>query len=344
MAIQSSELFERVKAKLKMRFVDLLDSLPINERRQLNREKLKGDLRHLWETLPDEVDRFHLSREDEEELFADIIDDITGLGPLDRFMADESVSEIMINGPKEIFVERGDHLERVEGAFRDTTHLMTVIERMLGNVGLTVSEAAPVCDASLPDGSRINVIIPPLVLNGPVVTIRRRGRERAMKDLIALGTLTEEAAEFLESCVRAKVNFIVSGGTSTGKTTLVEVLSRAIPADHRVITIENVAELELRGRSHWIRLVGHHANIEGKGEISLRVLVKNALRMRPDRIILGEARGGEALDVVQAMHSGHDGVITVLHGNTAHAALERLQTLMLMSGLDLPHSLQHPNR
>jgi pilus assembly protein CpaF len=203
-------------------------------------------------------------------------------------------------------------------------------------VGLTVNESNPLCDAMLADGSRINVIIPPLVLNGPVVTIRRKSRAWTVHDFVTVGALSEQAAQCLETCVKAKVNVVISGGTSTGKTTLVSILSTCIPSDERVITIENVAELELLGREHWIRLVAKAANLEGRGEIPLRALVKNALRMRPDRIILGEARGGEALDVVQAMHSGHDGFITVLHANTPRSALERLETLMLMSGLDLP--------
>ena len=211
-----------------------------------------------------------------------------------------------------------------------------MIERMLGSVHLSVNESSPLCDASLPDGSRINVIIPPLALNGPVVTIRRKGRDWTMRDYMATGALSDQAAEFLEGCVKAKVNLVISGGTSTGKTTLVTILASCIPAHHRIITIESVAELSLVGRQHWVRLVSKAPNAEGHGEMPLRTLVKNALRMRPDRIILGEARGGEALDVVQAMHSGHDGFITVLHANSTRAALERLETLMLMSGLDLP--------
>src|SRR3990167_6728719 len=242
----------------------------------------------------------------------------------------------MVNGPHDIFVERNGRLQRVDAAFRDTQHLMVVIERMLGTVGLSVNESSPLCDASLADGSRINVVIPPLVLNGPVVTIRRKLRDWTMADYVTQGALSEQAAELLESCVKAKVNMVVSGGTSSGKTTLVTILSAFIPPEHRVITIENVPELELAHHDHWIRVVGKAANLEGKGEIPLRVLVKNALRMRPDRIILGEARGDEALDVVQAMHSGHDGFLTVLHANDATAALERLQMMMLMSGLEVP--------
>jgi len=328
--------YERAKARLKMRLLDFLDGTPETHRTSAQRKVLEENLRQLFKALPDEYALPKFSPEEEESLLRDVIDDVIGLGPLDALRADPTITEIMVNGPHEIFVERNGRLQRVETAFRDAQHLMTVIERLLGEANLAVTESDPLCDASLPDGTRINVIIPPLVLNGPVVTIRTKSRTWTMGDYVTAGALSPEAAEFLQACVRAKVNLVVSGGTSTGKTTLVSILSNGIPADERIITIENVAELELPQREHWIRLVAKSANLEGRGEIPLRTLVKNALRMRPDRLILGEARGGEALDVVQAMHSGHDGVMTVLHANTPHAALERLQTLMLMSGLDLP--------
>lgn len=258
------------------------------------------------------------------------------VGPLEPLLLDPETTEIMINGPEQVYVERHGRLERAPAAFRDANHLMSVIERLLDSAGMSVTSSEPCVDASLPDGSRINVIVPPLVLNGPTVTIRKKIRPWTMDDYLRLESLSAQAKEFLEACVKAKVNLIVSGGTSTGKTTLVSLLSSCIPQTERIITIENVAELELAGHEHWIRLVARSPNIEGRGEIPLRTLVRNALRMRPDRIILGEARGGEALDVVQAMNSGHDGVVTVLHANSPHAALERLQTLMLMSGLELP--------
>jgi pilus assembly protein CpaF len=258
-----------------------------------------------------------------------------GSGPLDGLLGDPAVNEIMINGPEEIFVERDGRIERVETKFRDANHLMAFIERLLEPARASVTETNPCVDASLPDGSRINVIIPPLVLNGPTVTIRRKLRRWEMNDLVYLESLSPEAAEFLEACVKARVNVILSGGTSTGKTALVSILSSFIPQEERIITIENVAELDLPNRQHWIKLVSRSPNAEGRGEIPLRTLVRNALRMRPDRVILGEARGGEALDVVQAMQTGHEGVITVLHANSPQAALERLETLMLMSGVDV---------
>jgi len=328
---------ERLKARLKMRLVDLLEATPDGYRSTAQRKGLEENLTQVFKAFPvEDLRGSKLSSEDELRLIREVIDDVVGLGPLDRLLADPTVTEIMVNGPHEIFVERKGQLTRIDGKFRDVSHLMTVIERMLSSAGLSVNESNPLCDGTLADGSRINVIIPPLVLNGPVVTIRTKSTAWTMENYVKAGALSEQAAEFLRACVRAKVNMVISGGTSTGKTTLVSILANDISKEERIITIENVAELELHGREHWIRLVGKAPNLEGRGEIPLRTLVKNALRMRPDRLILGEARGGEALDVVQAMHSGHDGVMTVLHANTPRAALERLETLMLMSGLDLP--------
>ncbi|MDP3703293.1 MAG: CpaF family protein [Candidatus Omnitrophota bacterium] len=336
MPSETKGIQERVKARLKMRLVDLLDGAANGLVNPSQRTILEEQLRQTFKTLPEEFKDLGLSSDDEQRFVQDVIDEAIGFGPLDRLLADPSITEIMVNGPKDVFVERNGRLARAASAFRDAHHLMTVIERLLGTVGLAVTESEPICDASLPDGTRVNVIIPPLVLNGPVVTIRTKSRTWTMDDYIKAGALSPDAAAFLRACVRAKVNLVVSGGTSTGKTTLVSILSNAIPSEERIITIENVAEMELPAREHWIRLVAKSPNLEGRGEIPLRTLVKNALRMRPDRLILGEARGGEALDVVQAMHSGHDGVMTVLHANTPHAALERLEMLMLMSGLDLP--------
>ncbi len=336
-AFDQKSAYERVKVRLKTRLFDLLDSNGHHQAPNgVVRKQIEENLRQVVKGLPDDFRDLQLSPEQEAQLVAEVVDDVVGFGPLDKLLADDTVTEIMVNGPYEIFVERSGKLTRSEDKFRDTQHLMMVIERILQRVNLAVTESEPLCDASLPDGTRINVIIPPLVLNGPVITIRTKSRSWSMADYVKAGGISQQVADFLVLCVKAKVNLVVSGGTSTGKTTLVSVLSQEIPNDERIITIENVAELELPGREHWIRLVAKAANLEGKGEVPLRALVKNALRMRPDRLILGEARGGEALDVIQAMHSGHDGVMTVLHANTPRAALERLQTLMLMSGLDLP--------
>ncbi len=334
----TNELYDRVKVRLKMHLVDWLDTVPNNHKGQVPRETVEQTLRQSLRAVTDELRLPALPAADETRLVHETISAVLGYDLLDDLLADPTVSEVMINGPQDIFVERDGRIEPVPSRFRDANHLMSVVERMLSRINLSVSESSPVCDGSLPDGSRINVIIPPLALNGPVVTIRRAGREWTMDEFIARNVLSRQAAEFLQACVKAKVNLVISGGTSVGKTTLVAILCQAIAPQERVITIENVAELQLQGLPHWVRLVSKPPNLDGRGEIPLRVLVKNALRMRPDRLILGEARGGEALDVVQAMHTGHEGVITVLHGNSPQAALERLETLMLMSGLDLPPS------
>lgn len=336
-ATDQTSAYERMKSKLKLRLLDLLDGIPQEQDTAARRKGLEEQLRALVKGgLSQGKQPIQFTDDEQARLVAETVNEVVGYDLLDRLLTDPTISEIMVNGPGEIYIERDGRLELFPDTFRNEHHLLSVIERMLGTVHLTVNEANPLCDASLPDGSRVNVIIPPLALNGPVMTIRRKLRDWTMPEYLALGVLSEQTAEFLEGCIKAKVNIIISGGTSTGKTTLVSLLAAFIPPEHRIITIENVSELELAGRKHWIRLVAKLPNVENKGEIPLRTLVKNALRMRPDRLILGEARGGEALDVVQAMHSGHDGFITVLHANSARAALERLETLMLMSGLELP--------
>jgi pilus assembly protein CpaF len=333
---ESAAGYERMKARLKMRLADLLESGTNDHRTGAARKALEEQLSGVLKSIAEDYTPLTLTAEEERRMVGEVLTEVVGYGPLDELLADPSITEIMVNGPHEIFVERAGRLERVPAKFRDAQHLTMIIERMLGTVNLSVHESDPICDATLPDGARINVVIAPLVLGGPVVTIRTKSRTWTMDAYVESGALSAEAAAFLQACVKAKVNIVFSGGTSTGKTTLVSILSQMIPQGDRIITIENVAELELPEREHWIRLVARMPNLQGRGEIPLRVLVKNALRMRPDRIILGEARGGEALDVVQAMHTGHDGVMTVLHANTPRAALERLETLMLMSGLDLP--------
>ena len=334
---QQSQGIERFKTALKAELLSFLerDASAAGQGRP-DRQPLEAEGRRLAQRLVAESPGLSLGTRELEEMVHDLLDDVVGLGPIDPLVADPTITEIMVNGPRSIYVERGGVLHRVDGRFRDPHHLMTVIERLLNPIGVSVNETDPICDATLQDGSRINVILPPLVVNGPVVTIRRALPAWAMAEYIATGALSRQAAEWLAACVSARVNVILSGGTSTGKTTLVSLLSEAIPSTERIVTIENSPELRLPNREHWIQLVAKTPNLEGRGEISLRTLVRNALRMRPDRIILGEARGGEALDVVQAMHTGHEGVITVLHANSPQAALERLETLMLMSGLNLP--------
>jgi pilus assembly protein CpaF len=333
------ELRDRVKTRLKMRLAELTQHAAANGGGQApSQDALKEQLRQALRSLPPREHRLlQISRHAEEEAFLqEVFDEVLGGDPLAQLLKDDSISEVMINGPNEVFVERAGRLERSPLKFANRQHLLVVLERLLDSLGLSVTETNPVCDAQLPDGSRINVIVAPVVLGGPVITVRRKSARWSMADYQTTATLSEQMAQFLEACVRAKVNIVISGGTSSGKTTLVSILSTYFGPDERLITIENVPELDLPNREHWIRLISRPANLEGRGEIPLRVLVKNALRMRPDRIILGEARGEEALDVVQAMHTGHDGFLTVLHANSAQAALERLQMLMLMSGLDVP--------
>lgn len=332
----SQDVYDQLKLKLRLRLAELLEnSAGVKRTTTLDRDTISTQLRLLLSASRAPRPPV-LATKEQARLVEELASEVIGLGPLEPLVADPQVTEIMVNGPGQVFVERHGRLERVSATFRDEQHVMAVIERLLESARLSVTETNPCVDASLPDGSRINVIIPPLVLNGPTITIRKKLRQWKMEDFVSLESLSHQAAEFLEACVKAKVNVVISGGTSTGKTTLVSLLSFYIPNEERIITIENVAELELPNRQHWIRLVARSSNIEGRGEIPLRTLVRNALRMRPDRIILGEARSGEALDVVQAMHTGHEGVMTVLHANSPQAALERLETLMLMSGLELP--------
>ncbi len=332
--------YDRLKQKVKLRMAELLetDAISGTQRASVDQETLRVRLRQLLSQNSGFGMRLEgLNSEEEEQLIEDVASELTGFGLIDALMADPSVSEIMINGPSTVFVEHANgKLERTSFRFTDAQHLRHWIEQVLDRIGHSVNESEPFIDATLPGGSRINVIIPPLALDGPIVTIRKTLRTFNLPELIDLNTLTPLVAEFLKACVQSKVNIVISGGTSTGKTTLVSALSSFVPPTERIITIESNAELQLPGRDHWIRLVARQPNAEGRGEVSIRELVKNALRMRPDRVILGEARGGEALDMIQAMHIGHEGFFTVVHANSPQAALERLEILMLMSGLELP--------
>jgi len=273
---------------------------------------------------------------DREELVEDVLNEALGLGPLETYLADDSVSEIMVNGPAQVYVERDGKLERGHKAFSSPQAVMGVIERIVAPLGRHIDESSPLVDARLPDGSRVNAIIPPLALKGPCITIRKFKRELLTGEhLIGFGTLTPRMARFLETCVKMRRNLVISGGTGSGKTTLLNVLSGSIPEDERIVTIEDAAELQLP-QDHWVQLEARPSNIEGKGQITIRDLVRNALRMRPDRIVVGECRGGEALDMLQAMNTGHDGSLTTLHANSARDALARLETMVLMSGMELP--------
>ncbi len=277
-----------------------------------------------------------LGRNERETLFERIVAEILGYGPLDTFLRDETITEIMVNGPDNIYIERDGKIERTPDTFENTEHLMRIIDRIVAPLGRRIDEASPMVDARLPDGSRINAIIPPLSLVGPVLTVRKFARvPLSVADLVRLGSCTQELFDFVEACVRARLNIVVSGGTGAGKTTLLNVLSSFLPADERIITIEDAAELQLR-QEHVVRLEARPPNLEGRGQITIRQLVINALRMRPDRIVVGEVRGGEALDMLQAMNTGHDGSLTTAHSNSARDTLRRLETMVLMAGMDLP--------
>lgn len=279
---------------------------------------------------------FVVPRGDRQAIISDIIDEILGLGPIEPLLKDETITEVMINGPKNIFVEQHGKLHHTDVQFYDNAHLMNIIERIITPLGRRVDEASPLVDARLADGSRVNIIIPPLSLVGPCVTIRKFSKDVISADnLVRFGTISQEMVDFLQACIKARLNVIVSGGTGSGKTTTLNVLSSFIPEGERIVTIEDAAELRLE-QDHVVTLESRPANIEGRGAISIRDLVRNALRMRPDRILVGEVRSGEALDMLQAMNTGHDGSLTTAHANSPRDVLSRLETMVLMSGMELP--------
>jgi pilus assembly protein CpaF len=282
------------------------------------------------------ADEAPLSPADRADLEREIAADILGYGPLEPFLEDTSVTEVMVNGYDALFVERAGRIEETQASFLDDSHLLRIIDRIVSQVGRRVDESSPMVDARLPDGSRVNAIIPPLALGGPTLTIRKFARDAlTVDDLVGLGSLSEQTADFLAQCVRGKLNVLISGGTGTGKTTLLNAVSAFIPGQERIITIEDAAELRLLQR-HVVSLESRPPNVEGEGEVRIRDLVRNALRMRPDRIIVGEVRGAETLDMLQAMNTGHDGSLTTVHANSARDALHRLEMLVLMAGVELP--------
>lgn len=270
------------------------------------------------------------------KIVSDLKDEMLGLGPIEVLLKDPTVTEVMVNGPKKIFVERMGRLQLTDIQFHDDSHVMNIIERILSPIGRHIDESVPLVDARLEDGSRVNIIIPPLSLIGPCITIRKFATKALSVDnLITFGTLDRKMADFIKACIQARINILVSGGTGSGKTTTLNVLSSFIPENERIVTIEDAAELKLQ-QEHVVTLESRPANIEGNGEITIRDLVKNALRMRPDRIIVGEVRGGEALDMLQAMNTGHDGSLTTAHANNPRDALSRLETMVLMAGFEMP--------
>jgi pilus assembly protein CpaF len=323
-----ADLKSRIQNKLLAELEPTLDLSRTEELRAMIEEKFDAVLAE---------DHIVLSRLERQRLFEQIVAEILGYGPLEPLLRDDTITEIMVNGPKKVYIERNGKIERTNVVFEDDEHLMRIIERIVAPLGRRVDESMPYVDARLPDGSRVNIVIPPISLIGPVVTIRKFYRTPlTVEDLIRLGSATPEVMEFLKACVQAKINIVVSGGTGSGKTTLLNILSGFIPEGERIITIENAAELQLR-QEHVVTLETRPPNIEGKGEITMRDLVINALRMRPDRIIVGECRGGEAFDMLQAMNTGHEGSMTTIHANSPRDALARLENMVLMAGTDLPH-------
>lgn len=325
-----------LKGKIHEQLVSEIDSkLLKNADQEDQNQELKEKVGQVVQQVIDEK-QLTLSRIESQVLLNQIIDEVTGFGPINSLIQDPEVSEVMVNGPKQVFVERQGRLELTEITFRDNEHVMHIIDKIVAPLGRRIDESSPMVDARLPDGSRVNAIIPPLALNGPTITIRKFAADPlTIDDLIAFGTLTAEMAEFIEACVKARLNIVVSGGTGSGKTTLLNVLSSFIPADERIITIEDAAELQLR-QTHVVSLESRPPNIEGRGAVTIRDLVRNSLRMRPDRIVIGEVRGGEALDMLQAMNTGHDGSMTTGHANSPRDMLARLETMVLMAGVDLP--------
>ena len=326
------EEFEAIKRRMHQRLVDKLDLSRVGD---LKGDSFRREIRMVVEHLCDSENTF-LNRSERDKIVEEVLDETLGLGPLELLLKDPSISDILINGPKNIFVERRGQLEKTEVEFRDNGHLMQIIDRIVSKVGRRVDETCPMVDARLEDGSRVNAIIPPLALDGACVSIRRFGSNPLkLEGLLNYKAFTPEMVMLLEGCIKARLNIIISGGTGSGKTTLLNTLSSFIQNDQRVVTIEDAAELQLQ-QEHVVRLETRPANIEGTGAISATDLVRNALRMRPERIIIGECRGGETLDMLQAMNTGHDGSMTTVHSNSPRDAIARLETLVMMAGYDLP--------
>jgi len=327
----SGQRFQRLKADIHRQIVEMLD---ISKLERVKPDRLRSDVRTLAERLTKATPE-RLEPADRERMVDEVMHEVFGLGPLEGFVSDPEVSDILVNGPSQVYVERRGRLEETGVVFADNAHLLQVIQRIAARVGRRVDEHSPMVDARLPDGSRVNAIIPPLALDGPVLSIRRFGVRLKADDLIANNTLPAPVLEFLRAAVASRVNILVSGGTGAGKTTFLNTLSRYIPPDERLVTIEDSAELLLQ-QKHVVRLETRMPNVEGVGQYTQRDLVRNALRMRPDRIIIGECRGAEALDMLQAMNTGHEGSLTTVHANDTRDALTRLETMVLMAGFEMP--------
>ncbi|HZW30409.1 MAG TPA: CpaF family protein [Isosphaeraceae bacterium] len=330
--LTNEERFLVIKRQLHQQLITGMDLSAIGS---MNEEELRLEVRRAAEELIRHGSDL-LNLNERERLVSEVIDETFGLGPLEPLMRDPTITDILVNGPKVVYVERRGRLEPADIAFHDDRHLVQIIQRIVGRIGRRVDETSPMVDARLPDGSRVNAIIPPLALDGALLSIRRFGtRPLLVADLIAHKAITREMIEFLSACVQARINVIISGGTGSGKTTLLNALSAFVPSEERVATIEDAAELRLQQR-HVVRMETRPPNIEGEGEVTTRDLVKNALRMRPDRIIVGECRGAEALDMLQAMNTGHDGSMTTIHANDTRDALSRVEMMVGMAGFDLP--------
>jgi len=323
--------FHEMKARLHRALIDRMDLTKLN---LLTPKQTHAEVVRLAKEIL-ATEETPLSMAEREQLIEEVRHELFGLGPLELLLADPTISDILVNSPHKIFIERGGRLERANVSFNDNEHVIRVIERIVSSIGRRIDESSPMVDARLSDGSRVNAVIPPVALDGPVLSIRRFGKEPLrMNALIEKGTLTPEIAEMFKMCVRARLNVLISGGTGAGKTTLLNALSAFIPEDERIVTIEDSAELILQ-QPHVVRMETRPNNIEGRGEITQRDLVKNALRMRPDRIVIGEVRGGEAIDMLQAMNTGHDGSLTTIHANSPRDSLSRIETMIQMSGLRL---------
>jgi len=324
--------FEELKQRIHSKLVDKLDMSRVGD---LQGDVLRREIRLVIEHLCDTEDTL-LNRNERERLIDEVLDETFGLGPLEILLKDPTISDILINGPKNVYVERRGKMEKTSVTFRDNPHLLQIIDRIVSKVGRRVDETCPMVDARMFDGSRFNAIIPPLALDGPCVSIRRFGSNPLkLEDLLNFKAFTPEMVMLLEGAIKARLNIVISGGTGSGKTTLLNTLSSFIPNNERIVTIEDAAELQLQ-QDHVVRLETRPANIEGKGYVCATDLVKNALRMRPERIIIGECRGAEALDMLQAMNTGHEGSMTTLHANTPRDAIARLETMIMMAGFELP--------
>ncbi|MBX0327611.1 CpaF family protein [Oscillochloris sp. ZM17-4] len=330
-SIREDDTFNEIKSRVQNRLINELDpKLDL-----ANKAKVRKQVEETFNSILD-GESIVMTRAERARLFDSIEADIIGLGPLEQLLSDDDISEIMVNGPKRIYIEKKGKLIRTDITFANDDHVLRIIDRIVAPLGRRVDESSPMVDARLQDGSRVNAIIRPLALNGPTLTIRKfRKNPLTIQDLIRFGAMSNEMADFLEACVKARLNIVVAGGTGSGKTTLLNVLSSFIPEDERIITVENAAELQL-AQDHVVTLESRPPNVEGRGEVTIRDLVINCLRMRPERIVVGECRGGETLDMLQAMNTGHDGSMTTIHANSPRDGIGRIETMCLMAGMDLP--------